>query len=190
MRVPAFLLVLLTAAGAGGCAGAPAPLQNAPGTSPATPGTETTLTGGGEFTSADTSAIAYDRKLAPKGSQASVTAESTAKETRTSLVVEGLRPNRTYGAHLHAKPCGKRPDDSGPHFQHHPGQINPASEVWLDIKTNASGTGRSTARNEWALDPTKLPGSLVIHAKPTVTSGPKVGTAGDRVACLTLTRAT
>ncbi|MEO3873888.1 hypothetical protein ABGB18_34180 [Nonomuraea sp. B12E4] len=188
MRVPAFLLVLLTAAG--GCAGSPAPLQNASGSSPTAPAAGITLTGGGQFTSDDTSAIAYDRKLAPKGSQASVTAESTNQGARTSLVVEGMRPNRTYGAHLHTKPCGKRPDDSGPHYQHHPGQITPASEVWLDVKTNASGAGRSTARNDWQFDPTELPGSLVIHAKPTVTSGPQVGTAGDRVACLTLKKST
>ncbi|MFG1706345.1 superoxide dismutase family protein [Nonomuraea sp. M3C6] len=190
MRVPAFLLILLTAAGAGGCAGPPAPLQNAPAPAERSSDGAITLSGGGEFTASDTGtgtgAIAYDRRLAPKGSQASLTTESTGNKTRTSLVVEGLLPRRHYGAHLHAKACGKKPDDSGPHYQHHAGQINPDSEVWLDVTTNDDGAGRSTARHDWALDPAKLPGSLVIHAQPTKTSGPQVGTAGARIACLTL----
>ncbi|GAA3552035.1 hypothetical protein GCM10022419_035430 [Nonomuraea rosea] len=214
MRVPALLLALLTAtvAGASGCAGPPAPLQDAsgPGKPAATPTTgAVTLSGGGEFISAKASpgtspdasdgaspdasrggsgnaAIVYDRKLAPEGAQASLTAESTGGKTRTSLVVEGLLPDRRYGAHLHTKPCGAKPDESGPHYQHHPGQIDAASEVWLDFMTDGEGGGRSTARNDWALDPADLPRSLVLHSQATKTSGPQVGTAGDRVACLTL----
>ncbi|SEG93043.1 superoxide dismutase, Cu-Zn family [Nonomuraea solani] len=188
MRVPALLLILLTAA----CAGPPAPLQDASGAGGAvekSPGEAVTLSAAGEFSAGDTGdtgAIAYDRKLVPEGAQASVTVESTGGKTRTSLVVEGLLPDRRYGAHLHAKPCGKKPDESGPHFQHHPGQINPTSEVWLDVTTDAEGAGRSAARHDWALDAAKPPGSLVIHAEPTTTSGPKVGQAGPRVACLTL----
>ncbi|MBF8190673.1 superoxide dismutase family protein [Nonomuraea sp. K274] len=184
MRVPAFLLVLITAAS--GCAGPPAPLQEAQGPAERSPGTALTLSGAGEFTSADTSAIAYDRKLVPQGAQASVTSESTGGTTRTSLVVEGLLPKRHYGVHLHTKPCGKDPEAAGPHFQHHAGQINPKSEVWLDLTTDAAGAGRSTSRNNWALDRDRLPGSLVIHSQPTKTGGPEVGMAGTRAACLTL----
>ncbi|MEU4514662.1 superoxide dismutase family protein [Nonomuraea wenchangensis] len=184
MRVPAFLLVLLAAAG---CAGSPPPMQAAgPSERATTPAGEVNLSSAGEFTTTDTGAIVYDRKLVPEGAQASVTVESSAGTTRTSLVAEGLLPGRRYGAHLHAKPCGGKPDDAGPHYQHHPGQINPASEVWLDFTTDAEGAGRATAKQDWAFDPARLPGSLVIHSKPTVTSGPQVGTAGDRVACLTL----
>ncbi|MFC4122629.1 superoxide dismutase family protein [Nonomuraea zeae] len=210
MRVPALLLALLTAsfAGASGCAGPPAPLQDAsgPGKPAATPTGPVRLSGGGEFAAAKTpgetspgsspdasegapsanAAVVYDRKLVPQGAQASLTAESTDGKTRTSLVVEGLLPDRRYGAHLHTKPCGPKPDDSGPHYQHHPGQIDPASEVWLDFMTDGEGSGRSTARNDWALDPADLPSSLVLHSQATKTAGPKVGTAGDRVACLTL----
>ena len=196
MRVPALLLVLFTAAftgaTAGGCAGPPAPLQEAhgPGERATTPAAEVTLSGAGEFTSANTSsstgAIAYNRKLVPKGAQASLTAESSGDTTRTSLVVEGLLPNRRYGAHLHVKPCGRKPDDSGPHYQHHPGQVDPTSEVWLDVTTDGEGAGRSSARHDWALDPAHLPGSLVLHSKATKTSGPQAGSAGDRIACLTL----
>ncbi|TMR89953.1 superoxide dismutase family protein, partial [Nonomuraea basaltis] len=152
----------------------------------ASPGRPVTLSGAGQFTAADTAAIAYDRKLVPEGAQASLTAESSADQTRTSLIVEGLRPNRRYGVHLHTQPCGKKPGDSGAHYQHQPGKIDPASEVWLDVKADAEGAGRSTARHDWALDSARLPASLVIHSRPTVTSGPKAGEAGDRVACLTL----
>lgn len=180
MRVPALLLILLTAS----CAAPPAPVQNAK-TAPE-PVETVNLSSAGEFTADDTAAIAYDRKLAPKGSQASVTVESSNGQTRTSLVAEGLLPDRRYGAHLHTKPCGSKPDDSGPHYQHHPGQIDPTSEVWLDFTTDGEGAGRASARHEWSLDPAKVPGSLVIHAKATKPSGPQAGTAGDRIACLTL----
>ncbi|MFD0470857.1 hypothetical protein ACFQ0B_23055 [Nonomuraea thailandensis] len=114
----------------------------------------------------------------PQGAQASVTIESGDGQTRTSLVVEGLLPGRRYGAHLHTKPCGRKPDDAGPHYQHHPGRIDADSEVWLDFTTDDEGAGRSSARNDWMLERAKLPGSLVIHSQPTTTSGPEVGQAG------------
>ncbi|MFI6498845.1 superoxide dismutase family protein [Nonomuraea typhae] len=145
-----------------------------------------TISGGGSLTDADTAAIAYDRKLAPAGAQASATAESVGPKTTSSLVVEGLLPARAYGAHLHTKPCGAKPDDAGPHFQHHPDGATAANEVWLDLTTDAEGAGRATARHSWPLDRARLPQSLVIHAQATVSSGPDAGTAGPRVACLTL----
>ncbi|NUP00298.1 MAG: superoxide dismutase [Nonomuraea sp.] len=179
MRVPALLLVLLTAA----CAGPPAPLQEITKPSPAG---EVAVSGGGEFTSDDTAAIAYDRRLAPDGAQASLSAESTGQTTRTSLVVEGFLPRHHYGAHLHTSPCGADSDDAGGHYQHDPGHANADSEVWLDVTTDETGAGRSTARNAWRLDPAALPKSLVIHAHATKKSGPRAGDAGPRVACLTL----
>jgi Cu-Zn family superoxide dismutase len=176
MRLPALLLALLAA----GCSGAPAQLAH--------PAAQDgiMLKGSGEFTTSGPDAITYDRKLVPVGAQANLTAESTAGRTLTSLVVEGFRPERTYGAHLHTKPCGPKGEDAGPHYQHVPGQVSAASEVWLDFTTDASGAGHSTARNDWALDSARLPRSLIVHAKPTTTSGPDIGAAGDRAACLTL----
>ncbi|MEV0615294.1 superoxide dismutase family protein [Nonomuraea sp. NPDC050404] len=185
MRVPALLLILTTAL-AGGCAGPPAPAVPEAQNAKQSPEETVNLNAAGEFSDDDTAAIAFDRKLAPRGSQASVTVESSGGQTRTSLVVEGLLPDRRYGAHLHVNPCGPKPDASGPHYQHHPGQIDAKSEVWLDFTTDAEGAGRSSARQDWTLERSKLPGSLVIHAKPTTTSGPQAGQAGDRVACLTL----
>ncbi|WP_188191802.1 superoxide dismutase family protein [Nonomuraea sp. SYSU D8015] len=189
MRVPTFLFVLLgvlAATGTAACAGPPAPRQEALGSRAASPDGQLSLSASGDFSPGDTDAIVYDRKLAPEGSQASVTVESGDGKTRTSLVVEGFLPNRRYGAHIHTKPCGTKPEDSGPHYQRHPGKIDPTSEIWLDLTTDGEGAGRSTARNDWTLDPDNLPRSLVIHSQPTVTSGPKVGQAGERVACLTL----
>ncbi|AQZ69327.1 unnamed protein product [[Actinomadura] parvosata subsp. kistnae] len=183
MRVPASLLALLTATTAlAACAGPPAPVQSVK----TTPDETVTLNAAGEFGTDDPGAIAYDRKLAPEGAQASVTVESGGGQTRTSLVVEGLLPKRRYGAHLHAKPCGEKPDDAGPHYQHDPGHADSASEVWLDFTTDDEGAGRASARNAWVLERAKLPASLVIHAQPTTISGPQAGQAGPRIACLTL----
>lgn len=173
MRLPAALMLALLTFGA--CA--------APTTAVApTPQQGVRLTGGGEFNTKDTSAIVYDTKLVPPGAQASVTVESADGQTRTSFVAEGLLPDRKYGVHLHAKPCGVKPDDSGPHFQHAHASPSATNEVWLDIKTDSSGAATSASRNPWALTPDRVPHSLVIHTSATAPDG----TAGGRVACLTL----
>jgi Cu-Zn family superoxide dismutase len=187
MRVPAYLLILLAVTGAGACAGPPAQVRDAAGLRQgASPSGQITLSGGGDLTTDDPAAIVYDRRLAPEGSQASATVESSGSTTRTSLVVEGFLPDRRYGAHIHVNPCGKKPEDSGPHYQNIPGRVDPVSEVWLDFTTDGEGAGRSSARNDWVLDPARLPRSLVIHAKPTVPTGPEAGQAAERIACLTL----
>ncbi|GAA4520879.1 hypothetical protein [Nonomuraea ferruginea] len=175
-RLPVILLALLAA----GCGASPPQLAHTEG-QPAT-----TLNGSGEFTVAGASAIAYDRKLAPEGAQASVTAESSGGQTITSLVVEGFRPSRGYGAHLHTKPCGKTGADAGPHYQHRPGPASADNEIWLDLKTDATGAGRATARHPWGFDPATPPRSLVLHSKETTATGPDAGNAGDRIACLTI----
>ncbi|MCP2349129.1 superoxide dismutase family protein [Nonomuraea roseoviolacea] len=144
------------------------------------------LSSSGNFTADGKRAVVYARKLAPEGARASITVESSSGQTLSSLVVEGLLPNRPYGAHLHTKPCGPKADDAGPHYQHEKGEVSAANEVWLDFTTDASGAGRATARNPWTFSPGRRPHSLVIHAKPTTAAGPKAGEAGERVACLTL----
>ncbi|MFI6819069.1 superoxide dismutase family protein [Nonomuraea sp. NPDC050328] len=125
--------------------------------------------------------VVYDRALAPEGARASASVDSTATGTVSSLTVEGLLPQRTYGAHLHANACGAKPDDAGPHFQHTHGQANATSEVWLDLTTDEAGTGQATAKHSWSLG-AMTPKSAVIHAQPTKPDG----TAGPRVACLSL----
>ncbi|MEV0346840.1 hypothetical protein AB0H88_13815 [Nonomuraea sp. NPDC050680] len=181
-RSAALLLALAVA----GCAQSPAdpeadaPVGNAVHSSDAA-AAPTTLTGAGVFKPRTTMAIVYNRKLVPKGAQASVTAESTGGKTVTSLVVEGLVPNHRYGAHLHVAPCGKGPAAAGAHFQHIAGRADATSEVWLDLKTDGSGAGRATARHDWPLTGA-MPHSLVLHARPTAPSDPPA----PRIACLTL----
>ncbi|MER6947295.1 superoxide dismutase family protein [Nonomuraea sp. NPDC000554] len=175
MRLPALLLVLLTAS----CATAPAVPDVAPTK-------RVVFSGSGQLAPGDKSAIVYDSKLVPEGAQVSLTAEEVDGGTLTSMVVEGFLPAHTYGAHLHANACGLKPEAAGPHYQHQHGQANAASEVWLDVTTDDSGSGRATARNEWVFDRSHLPRSLVIHAGPTQRTGSNAGEAGARVACLNL----
>lgn len=185
MRLPALMLVLLAA----GCAqSAPAPTgAEPPGAAPAAGVvSNVALSGSGEFAPDSTGAIVYDRTLTPEGAQASVTAESRGGKTLTSLVVEGFLPHHRYGAHLHTHPCGPQAADAGGHYQHLANHANRANEVWLDVTTDAAGAGRATARHRWAFDPVHPPRALVIHASPTKTKGIQAGTAGARIACLTL----
>jgi Cu-Zn family superoxide dismutase len=159
------------------------------------------LTGEGTFKpfKEGVTAVVYDRKLVPSGAKGEVTVDSMGEQTVTKLSLDGMLHNRKYGAHLHVNACGEQPDNAGPHFRHEASPsaspdgtpaatsaANPHNEVWLDVTTDAEGDGKSKATQHWALTSDRLPGSLVIHAKPTTTTGPQAGEAGDRVACLTL----
>ncbi|GLW12331.1 hypothetical protein Misp01_74590 [Microtetraspora sp. NBRC 13810] len=214
-RLPVLALVMLSAAcgqqGAVGSGEAPvvspaaAPstpsspsVEDSPGHTPGESTAPVRLTGGGTFKpySEGAKAVVYDKKLAPEGAKADITVDSSGQETTSKLTVAGLLPDRKYGSHLHTKSCGAKPDDSGPHFQHMPAQgpsphtaANPTNEVWLDFTTDASGAATAEAKQPWGLSPDRLPKSLVIHAEETTPTGPKAGTAGDRVACLDLRKA-
>ncbi|MDP9865810.1 MULTISPECIES: superoxide dismutase family protein [Streptosporangium] len=148
------------------------------------------LSGGGTLTVPvpKASAIAYDIKLAPPGASARVMSESGAVLATSTLTVGGLLPNRTYGAHLHVNPCGASPEDAGPHYQHAHSHASADNEVWLDFTTDAEGGATATAKQDWAFASDRLPGSLVIHAQRTRRKGAEAGTAGPRVACVTLTK--
>lgn len=188
---PVLLLAVLAACGGGQDAHPPGAHAPDPGAEPASTTASGTsgpvkLTGSGQFAATGTSAVTYDPELVPVGATASLTAESTAGRTLTSLVVEGFLPNRGYGAHLHTRPCGRTGDDAGPHYQHQPGRASAANEVWLDLTTDAAGSGRATARHPWHFAQDRPPGSLVIHATLTKSTGPEAGAAGARLACLTL----
>ncbi|MCG5212721.1 superoxide dismutase family protein [Streptosporangium soli] len=158
-------------------------------------GKEVHLVGEGTFEpyKQGATAVVYDEKLVPSGAMGEATIESTGTETESELFLEGMLPNRKYGAHLHVNACGEKPDDSGPHFRWEaspsasPNQpATRENEIWLDISTNGEGDGDAHATQPWALTKDRLPGSVVIHAKETTTTGPQAGQAGDRVACLTL----
>ncbi|GAU71383.1 hypothetical protein SSP35_37_00020 [Streptomyces sp. NBRC 110611] len=140
------------------------------------------------------SAVTYDMSLVPAGAHITVTELSDATVTTVELSVSGLRPHRIYGTHVHTKPCGYRPDNSGPHYQHRedvhqpstdPAFANHKNEVWLDFTTDAKGQGGSASRHEWRFR-TGEAQSIVIHERGTATGPGKAGTAGARLACFTV----
>jgi Cu-Zn family superoxide dismutase len=67
-----------------------------------------------------------------------------------------------------------------------PAYANPRNEVWLDFTADTRGAATVTASQDWAFDEAEPPRSLIVHAEHTRTVAGKAGTAGPRVACLTL----
>jgi Cu-Zn family superoxide dismutase len=67
-----------------------------------------------------------------------------------------------------------------------PMYANPHNEVWLDFTTDPAGAGIAVSRQQWSFDTVQRPRSLVVHAGSTRTDAPGAGTAGARVACLSL----
>ena len=142
-------------------------------------------------------AITYDPKVVPPGSSARVEIGAAVGVLRIRLTVAGMVPRRPYGAHLHTMPCTAVADQAGPHYQHRhdpaaspaagdPAYANPGNEVWLDFAADATGSASATSVQAWTFPPGAAPRSLVVH-EGTTRSGPgQAGTAGTRVACLTL----
>lgn len=166
-------------------------------------------------------AITYDPELVPAGAGVAVTSYSIDDDddsvddvadrgiadrpypghpprkhngsTVTSLGVDGLAPNRDYGAHVHTEPCGEIGDDAGPHFQYFvdpnqpstdPRYANPYNEVWLDFTTSEDGDGFAGARVPWTFPDDRRPASVVIHEHHTSMAPGEAGTAGARLACI------
>jgi Cu-Zn family superoxide dismutase len=137
--------------------------------------------------------VTYNAELVPVGSKASVAVNASGGQNRIELTASGLLPGHMYGAHVHTKPCGAKPADSGPHYQDRkdpvtpsvdPAFANPENEVWLDLTTDAEGKATSTATVKWAFRAGEA-NAVVIHAAHTSSEPGKAGTAGDRLACLT-----
>ncbi|MER8072825.1 superoxide dismutase family protein [Streptomyces sp. NPDC094034] len=139
-------------------------------------------------------AVTYDRTKVPPGAHATVVERIGAGTTGVELAVHGLLPNRVYGAHVHTKPCGRAPEDAGPHYQHikdphqpstDPAYANAANEVWLDITTNVLGQAVAESTQDWRFRRGEAR-SVVIHDHGTMTGPGEAGTAGARLACLTV----
>ncbi|MET9294003.1 superoxide dismutase family protein [Streptomyces sp. NPDC003077] len=141
-------------------------------------------------------AVTYDPALVPVGSRVAVVEKryGTAKAGRTAVVLRlsGLLPDRTYGAHVHTKPCGPKPADSGPHYQNVPDPVqpstnpdyaNPRNEVWLDLTTDEDGDGATAAKVNWHVRYGEAR-SVVVHEHKTHTEPGHAGTAGARLACV------
>jgi Cu-Zn family superoxide dismutase len=137
--------------------------------------------------------ITYDVARIPVGAKLSTGSSVENGQTTVELKVSGLLPDTKYGSHVHTKPCGAKPADSGPHYQNAKDPVSPSvdpqfanaqNEIWLDFTTDAQGaaTGRATVRWEFRKGEAN---SVVVHAAHTSTEHGKAGTAGDRLACLT-----
>lgn len=143
-------------------------------------------------------AVTYDTAAVPEGATAEVTVTDDGHGVRVRVVAAGLLPGRAYGAHLHTNPCTADPAGAGPHYQHRvdpaagpgrpstdPAYANPENEIWLDLRTDATGSGTASSTHAWSFDRGRAPWSLVLHAEHTHTGHGTAGTAGARLACLT-----
>jgi superoxide dismutase, Cu-Zn family len=144
-------------------------------------------------------AFTYDTALAPEGAHLAVYVSASPASTRVHLVVEGLVPERGYAVHAHANPCGATGDGAGPHFQNRPdpaatpdkpstdpAYANPQNEIWLDLRTDGDGNGESSTEVPFVFG-ARAPASVVIHEAATTATGPgQAGSAGGRLACLTV----
>ena len=137
--------------------------------------------------------ITYDVARIPVGARLSTGSSVANGRTTVELEVSGLLPNTKYGSHVHTKPCGAKPADSGPHYQHEKDPVSPSvdpafanarNEIWLDFTTDARGAAKGAATVEWEFRKGEA-NSVVVHAAHTSTEHGKAGTAGDRLACLT-----
>lgn len=142
----------------------------------------------------DDAAVNYNKTLVPDNSKILVAEYVFDGATTVTLNVRGLVPNRAYGAHAHALPCGPVGDAAGPHFQHKadpvkpsvdPAFANPTNEIWLDFKTDDEGNATTATTVPWEFTNAKA-ASVVIHADPTQTAPGKAGTAGARVGCVSV----
>ncbi|MFJ9033164.1 superoxide dismutase family protein [Streptomyces sp. NPDC102274] len=139
-------------------------------------------------------AVTYDGTKVPAGAHITVVERTGARTTGVELAVSGLLPNRVYGAHVHTKPCGRVPEDAGPHYQHikdphqpstDPAYANAANEVWLDVTSDARGRAVAESAHDWRFRRGEAR-SVVIHDHGTMTGPGEAGTAGARLACLTV----
>jgi Cu-Zn family superoxide dismutase len=136
----------------------------------------------------------------PAGAEARVQAVyNAAGDSIVTLHVWGMEPNHGYGAHAHRSPCGTTdPLAAGGHFQNRPfppsssaadpRYANRTNEIWLDLVTDEDGNGVARTKVPWQFSPERRAGSVMIHAEHTHTGvdGRPAGTAGPRLACLTV----
>ncbi|WKU44625.1 superoxide dismutase family protein [Streptomyces sp. VNUA116] len=137
-------------------------------------------------------AVTFDSDAVPPGARVTVTERTGRDGTRIRLRLEGVEPDRTFGAHVHTNPCGTRPEDSGGHYQQDrdpkqpstdPAYANPRNEVWLDLTTDGRGDGSSSASVAWRFRPGEAR-SVVIHEHATERAPGRAGMAGARLACV------
>ena len=125
------------------------------------------------------------------GEQMGYTIEGIAQITRTTddtvvkVVVRGLEPGLTYGAHLHNAPCSV--NEGGGHYRNDPaGPATPPNELWLSstddpmagITANAGGVAIGWGSADWVARAEAQ--AVVIHFIPpggSPAGGPKIACA-------------
>lgn len=145
-----------------------------------------------------TGAITYDETAVPEGATSDVQVREQDGQTSVRFTGTGLEADRDFGAHVHTRPCGEDPADAGPHYQNEvdpaatkdepstdPEYANPENEVWLDFTTDESGNAVSEATVDWEFREGEAR-SLVLHEHHTNTGEGEAGTAGDRLACVSV----
>lgn len=139
-------------------------------------------------------ALSYRQDLVPAAARITVSQTATEQGTRVGVAVSGVKARHRFGVHVHTRPCGTKPDASGPHYQHRqdpvqpstdPAYANPRNEVWLDLRTDGRGSGEATARQRWGFRAGGAQ-SIVLHERATHSGHGKAGQAGDRVACFSV----
>jgi superoxide dismutase, Cu-Zn family len=153
----------------------------------------------GTFQPSGAAAVTYDPALVPPGATVRLSSFPVADGLALRLSVTGMVPGHMYGAHLHTRPCTAAPDGAGPHYQHEadpkasasapsvdPSYANPDNEVWLDFTADRKGRSTVTGVHDRQFDAATPPRSLVVHAERTRTGAGVAGSAGARVACLTV----
>ncbi|MBC2878601.1 superoxide dismutase family protein [Streptomyces sp. TYQ1024] len=190
MAAAAALLVAVPAVGPG-----PGPGSD-PGSGPGSGSGRDAVTVAETFrTRSGGAAVTYVPDAVPGGARVRV-AERPAHGggTRFVLRLQGLPAGRTFGAHVHRQACGPKPDDAGPHYQNvkdpvqpsvDPAYANPRNEVWLDLTTDAHGAARAETAVAWRVRPGEAR-SVVLHEHATDTRAGRAGTAGARLACVTV----
>lgn len=150
-----------------------------------------------------TLAYTYNPALAPPGARLSVLMSPQEESTNAELTVSGLLPNRGYAVHAHVNACSPNPAGEGPHYQNrvdpavnptsvspeastNPEYANPRNEIWLDVRTDANGSGTSRTTVPFVFTD-RGPGSIVVHEAMETATGPgQAGKAGAQIACLSL----
>jgi hypothetical protein len=85
---------------------------------------------------------------------------TAAGNTTAEVNVEGLTPNTTYQAHVHALPCEVNTADG--HYMRDPtAAAGQANEIWTPFTTDADGVGRTSVTVNHYARPDAM--SLVIH---------------------------
>ncbi|GHC96273.1 hypothetical protein GCM10007079_48710 [Nocardiopsis terrae] len=143
-------------------------------------------------------AVTYDETAVPEGATADVQVRVQEGSTFVQFTGTGLEADRDFGAHVHTDRCGDDPGDAGPHYQNEadpeaaegepssdPEYANPENEVWLDMTTDDSGNAFVTATVDWEFREGEAQ-SLVLHDEHTATHEGHAGSAGDRLACVTV----